>query len=348
MGKCVPFRKQTCQLHLTQQGPLNEHWRGQIKVNEFEYLCALEQTCEQNGVEILYHTMPSSVREKSDCVELVLTGKEGSYEILTKILIDASGDANAVSKAGYPVEKRDTPQPATLINDLAGYDINDIDFDKFSAHMDRLIQDGTLDLQDGQGGAFYYHLLNKRISMHVPCENIETSKGKTKLEITARKTLRKILQAFRTFPGLENVYVMNFAVECGVRESVRIVGETQMTVENYLSGKKYKDAICYCFYPVDEHLPTSVRKVYHKEGVVPTIPYTALIPKNSKRILVAGRIISSDPDTNSAVRVQAPCMAMGQVAGVAGAIAAKNNIAVLDVPLDQLKTNLKDLGAIVP
>ena len=199
-----------------------------------------------------------------------------------------------------------------------------------------------------QGGAIYYHLKAKRISMHVPCESAQTSQGKTNVELIARKSLRKILTVLRKFPGLENIKVTNFAVECGIRESVRIVGETQMTIENYLSGKKYSDAVCYCFYPVDEHLPTSVRKVYHAQGVVPTIPYSALIPKNSKRILVAGRIASSDPDTNSAIRVQAPCMAMGQVTGVAGAIASKNNLPVLEIPLGELKSKLLEIGAIVP
>ncbi len=330
------------------QYPTKEHWKGQIRVNEFDYLCALEETLEQSGVEILYHTMPSSISEKDDCVKVVLTVKEGLIEVSSKILIDASGDANAVTLAGYPVEKRDICQPATLINDITGYDINDIDIKEFNAHMARCVQDGKLSSQDSQGGEFYYHLLNKRISMHIPCNKAETSSGKTQLEITARKTLQKILQAFRNFPGLENVKIANFAIECGVRESARIIGETKMLVENYLSGKKYNDAICYCFYPVDEHLPTKVRKIYHKEGVIPTIPYTALIPKNSKRILVAGRIASSDPDTNSAIRVQAPCMAMGQAAGVAAAIAAQKNVPVIEIPFNELKTALNNLGAIVP
>lgn len=330
------------------QYPTYEHWKGQIHVNEFDYLCTLEETCEQSGVKILYHTMPSSIHEKDDCVKVVLTGKEGLFEVYSKILIDASGDANAVTLAGYPTEKRTTRQPATLINDITGYDVNDVDVKAFNEHMERCVQNGMLSLQDSQGGAFYYHLLNKRISMHIPCDKAETSYGRTQLEITARKKLQKILQAFRKFPGLENVRIANFAIECGVRESVRIVGETQMTIKNYLSGEKYKDAICYCFYPVDEHLPTKVRKIYHEEGVIPTIPYTALIPKNSKRILAVGRIISSDPDTNSAIRVQAPCMATGQVAGVAAAIASRKNVPVLEIPFDELKTELNNLGAIVP
>ena len=78
------------------------------------------------------------------------------------------------------------------------------------------------------------------------------------------------------------------------------------------------------------------------------IPYGALIPKGAKRILCAGRCISSDTDANSAIRVQAPCMAMGQAAGCAAAISVKNNITVKDVPFSLLSRSLEEIGAIVP
>ena len=44
-----------------------------------------------------------------------------------------------------------------------------------------------------------------------------------------------------------------------------------------------------------------------------------IVPKGSRNILVAGRSVSSDRLANSGLRVQAPCMAMGQAAGAAAA-----------------------------
>lgn len=328
--------------------PKYTHWLGQVHVNEFDFLCVLEEACEQNGVELLYHTIVSKVKEDTDCVQVYLTGKEGTFKVCGKILIDASGDANAVNLAGYPLDKRETRQPATLINDIGGYDINDIDENAFRFYVEKCMEQKLLLPEYAQGGNFYYQLQKGRLSMHIPCNQAETSKGKTQLERSARGILYKIIQVFRNFKGLEKLKVINFAVECGVRESVRIVGEMQMSVEDYLSGKRYEDAVCYCYYPVDEHLPTGIRKIYLEDELVPTIPYKALIPKNSKRILVAGRTVASDSDTNSAVRVQAPCMAMGQVAGVAAAIAAKFNLSIVDVPIGQLRQELTKIGAIVP
>lgn len=74
----------------------------------------------------------------------------------------------------------------------------------------------------------------------------------------------------------------------------------------------------------------------------------ALIPKNTRRVLAAGRIVSSDTEANSALRVQAPCMAMGQAAGCAAALAVQKECDVANVPYQALKELLLKQGAIVP
>ena len=63
---------------------------------------------------------------------------------------------------------------------------------------------------------------------------------------------------------------------------------------------------------------------------MPTIPLSALVPKGSENIIVAGRSVSSDRLANSGLRVQAPCMAMGQAAGVAAALAVRKETTPLD------------------
>ncbi|MCU6710239.1 FAD-dependent oxidoreductase [Paenibacillus sp. J5C_2022] len=58
--------------------------------------------------------------------------------------------------------------------------------------------------------------------------------------------------------------------------------------------------------------------------------------------------ITSIGFTNSAYRVQASCMATGQAAGMAAALAAEEKISVRDVSSDKLKHKLSSAGAIVP
>ena len=93
---------------------------------------------------------------------------------------------------------------------------------------------------------------------------------------------------------------------------------------------------------------TGVKPAHLKEGVVPTVPLRALIPKGSRNLLVAGRCLSSDRQANSGLRVQATCMATGQAAGAAAALAAKCGVTPGKVPLDELKILLTACGGIVP
>ena len=78
------------------------------------------------------------------------------------------------------------------------------------------------------------------------------------------------------------------------------------------------------------------------------IPKRALIPKDSQNLLVAGRCVSSDRLANSALRVQASCMAMGQAAGATAVLAVQQEATPLNVSLKEIKETLVNNGAIVP
>jgi len=110
----------------------------------------------------------------------------------------------------------------------------------------------------------------------------------------------------------------------------------------------FKDAVCYAFYPVDLHTRGGVKPKPLARGTVPTIPLSALVPKGSLNLLVAGRCVSSDRLANSGLRVQASCMAMGQAAGATAALAAKKNTTPLEVPLKDIRETLLKYGAIIP
>ena len=115
-----------------------------------------------------------------------------------------------------------------------------------------------------------------------------------------------------------------------------------------ISGRIFDDSVCYSFYPIDLHDKNGVVPDHLNDGIVPAIPLRALIPKNSRNFIVAGRCVSSDRMANSALRVQASCMAMGQAAVATAALANKLNKTPLDIPIDTIKSLLSDHKAIVP
>jgi hypothetical protein len=168
------------------------------------------------------------------------------------------------------------------------------------------------------------------------------SRTVTHANLTGRKS---ILAALRK---KKDARLMHMQPETGFRESYRIDGEILITVNDYRSGKKFEDAVCHAFYPVDLHTRNGVKPEPLKPGVIPTIPLRALVPKGSRNIMVAGRSVSSDRLANSGLRVQASCMAMGQAAGVTAVLAARAGTTPLDVPLREIHHLLRQHGAIIP
>ena len=320
-----------------------KHWYEQIKLNRFIYTAVLFEMCREAGVEIICNAMISAVYEYENKLKIIVTEKDGLTEITASKAIDATGDANLAVIAGYKTEKSEIQQPATLQNHISGYDITSV---SVSEIKDKIKNSDLPEYIDADM-LFSYLNINK-IDMHIPCADADCSEGKTKLEQLAFSAALKVYKFLRGIKGLENLEIDFAAEETGVRETNRIVGERMVTADDYINGFFYDDSVCYAFYPIDLHVIDGIKKIYHKENKVAKIPYTALIPKNSKNILCAGRCISSDTYANSGIRAEAVCMATGQAAGCAAAIAAKKRIPLKDIPFSELCRALKSIGATMP
>lgn len=323
-----------------------KHWYEQITLNRFVYTYVLHEMCRESGVEVLTNAMPVKASEDEEQVLLLVGCKDGAYAIHSKIVVDATGDANLTQLLGYPCEKSVVQQPATLQNHISNYNFYNIKRDKVA---EALLYAQTYGLSESvTTDQVMHYLWKQQIDIHTSSRDADTSVGKTQLEYDALSDLMKWYRFLRTIEGLEELSVDFIAEETGVRETNRIIGEGQIIAEDYLRGDFYDDSVCYSFYPIDLHVEKGIEQTHLQEGVVPKIPYRALIPQHAKRILCAGRMVSSDKYANSAVRVQASCMAMGQVAGCAAAICANTNQYVSDVDYKQLCRQLKNLGAITP
>ena len=326
-----------------------KHWMEQIIVNTFAFCTLLDDMCREAGVEVYLHTMPAHAEENEDGVDLYLAQKDGIVRIRAKKVIDATADANLASLLGYPVMISPSLQPATLNLCLGGYDAKSVCKPEVEARLTEALNSGKIP-QNTVPEKIAASITGYGLRYHVDMpQDAHTSRGRTELERAARHELSEIISVLRTCPGLEELSVSTFSIECGVRETCRIEGEYVITAEDYINGVHFDDAVCYAFYPIDLHMPPyKVKKIYFKEDVCATVPLRALIPKHARHILVAGRCLSSDTDANSALRVQAVCMATGQAAGCAAAIAAQQNVELAKVPYSTLTDALKQQGAIVP
>lgn len=284
------------------------HWQNQVYTNQFLYAVLAEEKCTQAGVEIAYYEFPQIVTKTENGWQVDCVGFGTRRRVRCKQIIDCTGGAEVVGMLGMDRLREEERQPGSYLYMMG---------------------------EQHEPGRNQIHRL------YVHGADSSNSRTATKANLTGRKT---ILEKVRR----EKKRLMHLQPETGFRETYRILGETMITVNDYTSGRVFEDAISYAFYPVDLHTKTGVKPKPLKRGKVPTIPLRALIPKGSRNIIVAGRCVSSDRLANSGLRVQASCMGMGQAAGVAATLAAKNGTTPLDVPLSDIHSLLRKHGQIIP
>ncbi|MBM3874960.1 MAG: FAD-dependent oxidoreductase [Verrucomicrobia bacterium] len=328
-----------------------QHWRHQVRINGQLYAALAEEACVQAGVQLRYYESPLTVESAGDGWRVRLVGKGTMVDVTAKQIVDCTGSATAVGLAGLARMREATRQPGTLIYRVGGYDSATIDPNALKALQEKqaaAVKSGALHRTDIKGSLTGWLGKGGESGNHIPGADGTTSESHTATNVAGRQSLLRTLRFLQQEPALALMKIERLQPETGIRETYRIVGETVITVEDYEGGRVFEDAVAHSFYPIDLHFEGGVRPKHLNEGTVPTVPIRALIPKGSRNILVAGRCVSSDQLANSALRVQASCMAMGQAAGVTAALAAKAGTTPLRVPLADIRGQLARHGAIVP
>jgi hypothetical protein len=142
--------------------------------------------------------------------------------------------------------------------------------------------------------------------------------------------------------------VAALGTQIGVRETRRVYGDYRLTRDDVLYAHQFDDQIGLCGAPIeDRYAGTQTRWEYLPEGTAVGIPYRTLIVKDATKTLVAGRCFSATHDAHASVRSMGQCMAMGQAAGTAAAVAVGRRGEVRDVPFERLRDRLRDDGAVL-
>ena len=325
-----------------------QHWRHQIRLSGGLYAALAEEACLQSGAQLRYYEFPLSIAGTRDGWKVQVVGKGTRAEIRARQLVDCTGNAAVIGLLGLPRQREAATQPGTLIYRLAGYRLEEGHLPMLEAKAREAVKQGQLLPSDFNLNLGHFLAVGGENGMHVPEADSSTSETHTRTNIRGRQSLLRMMRFLKPFPGFENLRIERLQTETGVRETYRILGETIVTCDDYVGGRNFPDAVAYSFYPIDLHDDHGVRPKPLSAGVVPTLPLGALIPKGSRNLAVAGRCVSSDRLANSALRVQASCMAMGQAAGAAAALAALSRTTPAGVPLEQLRRTLVEHGAIVP
>ncbi len=334
----------------------DKHWHHHVWVDRFLYTLLCDEFVTEAGVEVLFHTLPAALEAGDAGWRLTLCGKAGLETLRARVVVDCTGDANTAALAG--AELRDPGpelQPGTQVCRVSGFDGDILDETALNQAFADACARGEMQSHDAgwnTGDPNVFGWLRKRgeNANHIPACDARDSRGRSRMELQGRASVLRMYRFLRKQPGLENLRIDYLAPECGIRETVTVVGDKTVTIEDYVSGRRWEDALCHAYYPIDLHVSegSGLDKRMLEHGIVPTVPRGALLPRGLRNLAVAGRCLSSDRLANSALRVQATAMATGQAAGAMAALSARTGADLRDLNLEDIRRLLRQGDAIVP
>lgn len=336
------------------------------------------QMLVESKVEVLFYTFCAGVvMEKDELKGVIVESKAGREAILAKTIIDCSGDADVAYRSGVPCEygnENGGVQPPTLMFCLGGVDTEKLRT-SIAEEPRTYLTDFIPSEYFGQNNQFVLVGLRNQIKkaqeagLNITVERTILITGLRKGEVWVNMTRvngvngtdpgsltygeiegRNQIQFIQKYlieyvPGFENAYFLKTAPFLGIRETRRIQGQYTMTREDIMTCRHFDDAIAVASYPLDIHHPQGGGCTLEWCGDCYDIPYRSLIPQKIKNLIVAGRCISTTHEAMSAIRVMAPCMAMGEAAGRAAKMAVRLGVQPADIDVKQLQRELLDKGA---
>ena len=335
---------------LIHRGTASKHW----VLNTEELKIELDQLVVEAGIRPFLHALfVAPVVKDGRMVAAVIEDKSGRRAIRAACFVDATGDADVVTRMGLPVYTRKNVQPPTMCAILRGlgairkrhrgFSINRAVFDK---QYPQALRKGFSWSAVVPGGGDETMLAGTRV-FGADCSDADQL---TQAELEGRRQVRAVCDMLREhFLGGKGVPLQTLPARIGIRESRHARCLHTLTVKELLSGKRFPDAIANGSYRVDIHSARGAGVTFRnlKDTTFYQVPYASLVPKGSRNVLVAGRCLDADAGAFGAVRVMVNCNQMGQAAGVAAHLALDAGKPVAEIDAARLRAALKRQGALV-
>ncbi len=283
---------------------------------------SMQMTLEQK-VRLLFHAYAvEPIVEDGAMRGAIFESKEGRHAVLAKVVIDTTGDADLLARAGLSFETDSDPTDIhSCIN--TAFMIGGVDMNRW------------IDFKTGDGQGFkdfmargrerlkYFErpfvswrndialFMGPRLAGYCAVDVEDLSE----IEIRSRQLTMGHLETYKEHaPGFENAFLMLGAPQIGVRHSRRLLGENKVVRGQWDDGTVWDNEI---------GVSTSLAPKFPNISV----PYGALVPVGLDGVLAAGRHVACDTNSHSFLREIPQCWLTGQAAGVAAALSADAGIA---------------------
>ncbi len=355
-----------------------------VPFNAEGFKIVADRMVQEAGVHVLFHAFfVDSVVEAGRMTHAVIESKSGRQAVAAKVFVDATGDADVAFRAGAecthgrPADGK--PMAMGSMFRIGG--VATLTDDVKQALVEKMregIRAGELNLYGAGLGHLGSTIREDELTANItrfggdPANVADLTQG----EFFIRGLTWQVLDLWRSVPGAEGLYLIATPVHVGLRESRQLVGVHRITGADVVEARKYEDSVARCGYWIDIHCPRGLvgggdvhlcskkcaqtdcymltehadelpDELYPPNGEWFGIPYRTLVPKALDGLLVSGRCISADYQAMAAMRVMGPCMAVGEAAGTAAALAAKGDLPPRRVDVATLRDTLTRAGALV-
>jgi hypothetical protein len=291
---------------------------------------ASDDMVRETGIDLRLHSLfAGSIVEDGRIRGVIVESKQGREAIMGDIVIDATGDLDVAASAGAAYSE--DGYMVTTVFRLGGVDTDAAERFQFEEPERYKMLD--LEARRVIGGSWDYWWLKTPLPGIVWC-NCPHMTGLdglkvadlTRAEFEGRDRIHAMVDHVRAkLPGFANCYVVDVAPQTGIRQTRMLAGEYVVTKEDVTQRVHFADSVA------------RGRDYY--------TPYRALLPREIDQLLVAGRHYSATPQAQKISREIPPCMAMGEAAGIAAAMALSSGQTVRRINVPELQRRLRAVGA---
>jgi hypothetical protein len=321
---------------------------------------AVMELLEEAGCAYLLHSPVTGIEMQDNYIVAVLCGgKYGIRKYSAKVYVDATGDGDIAYYAGVPMlkgrENDGVFMPATI-----GFVIANVDEEKLFSSLQETGYDKFNDQirvkdKEAYATSTFYSFDRTTVPGLISVNNagqrdigIIDGTNLDHLNISLRAGLQVAIDFVSIarklkLPGLENCSLARIGPELGIRETRRIEGEYTLTLEDCQQGKQFEDVVVRRYGTIDPG-GLSEDKNYHgsiKNGH--DYPYRCMLPKKVDPLLVAGRCASLTHLGLATCKSMGNMMGIGQAAGVAAALSAKENITPRNLDVSKIQHRLHEM-----
>ncbi len=315
-----------------------------------------ETTVTEAGARVLLHAVAFAAGRRPDGrIAVTVATKGGPLTLVADVVVDATGDADVCHLLGADWEGPGRGHAAQSLSTV--FRVANVDVDRAEAlpktelweRMREAAGSGDYDLPRLEGSIHRTPHPGVMAALMTRVGHVDATDpvALTAAEIEGRRQCAEYFRFLRDrVPGYEEAVLISTSPAIGVRESRRVVGDVVLTVDDCLAARSFPDAVARCGAPLeDHHAGRDTRWRHLPDGATYDIPYRALLPRGQDGLLVAGRCFSASHDAHASARSMGTCMAMGQAAGTAAALAVAAGVPPREIGWDGLRARLAADGA---